>query len=96
MEWSYCFNGIGSIDKILEQGWKIEEHKSKINLSELNQVIGVIGIPKTGKTTIINGLMKGSLQTVEELKKVAFFEPKLNVVLDDNIAIFEYSYMLPI
>lgn len=61
MEWSYSFDCSGSVEKLMGDGWKIEEHHSKVNLQELNQVIGVVGMPKTGKTTIINGLMKGNL-----------------------------------
>ncbi|KAL4467488.1 hypothetical protein ABPG72_004556 [Tetrahymena utriculariae] len=96
MEWSYSFDCSGSVERLIEEGWKISELHCKANLHELDQVIGVIGMPKSGKTTIINGIMKGSLQTVEELKKVTYFDPKLNIILDQSLAIFEYSYMQPI
>ncbi|EAR93124.1 50S ribosome-binding GTPase (macronuclear) [Tetrahymena thermophila SB210] len=96
MEWSYSLDCSGSVERLIEDGWKIQEMHCKANLHELEQVIGVLGMPKSGKTTLINGLMKGSLQTVEELKKTTYFDPKLNIILDENIAIFEYSYMQPI
>ena len=34
----------------------------------------------TGKTTLINGIMKGSLQTVDDAHKVSVFESKLNII----------------
>ncbi|KAL4442554.1 hypothetical protein ABPG74_006956 [Tetrahymena malaccensis] len=96
MEWSYSFDCSGNVERLIDEGWKIQELHYKANLNELGSVIGVLGMPKSGKTTLINGLMKGSLQTVREMNKATYFDPKLNIILDENLAIFEYSYMQPI
>ena len=64
MEWNFTILYDSPMTYLIQNGLKIIKHSNQSELASIKSIVGVIGIPKTGKTMLINGFLKGVLQTI--------------------------------